>query len=384
MKLCTPDKCTSCMACFNACPFDAITIVDSELSARMPVIDTLRCMECGLCTKVCPQINGCDLNLPKKVYALYTNNLSDRETCASGGVATAFSRNIIELGGCVYGVTVKNGLPCFIEVSNQVDLELLKGSKYVYCDTEKIYCKIQKALKNNVLCLFIGTPCQIAGLKSFLRKDFENLMTIDLICHGAPPFKYLHDHIASKIGSYKHVDNITFRGKDDFHIVVYDKCDNVLYRKFQYEDEYFHAFMKGLIFRTVCYGCSFAQQRRVSDITIGDFWGIATDALSGYNGKISVALLNTDRALKYFEMTKKIFQYEERDLSEAVNGNDQLRFPSPKSKQSIDFENIYIQNCDIESTFRQIGVAKFVSKNALKRKILYIPRLIKRIIINSL
>ena len=383
MVLCNAEKCNSCLACYNTCPFNAIEIKQNEFGAKQPVIrDT--CKNCGLCYKACIQVEPQLLREPIKAIALYTRNENDRNTCSSGGAATAFSRYVIAQGGNVYGATSVGGYPHYIKVQKEDELEFLKGSKYVYCDPERIYIDVKQELQANKLCLFIGLPCHVAGLLSFLRKDYWNLFTVDLICHGTPPFSYLKEHLEAKVGDYSKIGNITFRGKNDFYLIAYDRNNKVLYKRNQYEDEYFMSFMKGFIFRQICYDCQFAQNKRVSDITIGDYWNIPKEALNGYRGKISLALINSNRGLIFFQDCKDLFCFEERDIQEAIYGNEQLNHPFQKNDKAHMFVRYYKAKGSIVYCFKHLGVTKYTRINKIKRYILYIPKIIKRLIIGMI
>ena len=382
MKLCSAEKCNSCMACANACPFGAIATTINKYGANQPEIISDKCVECGLCQKVCVEKHDFEFSYPLKAMALYVKSDFDRKTCASGGAATAFSRYVISKGGCVFGATSEGGYPHYIKVDNQNDLELLKGSKYVYCDPLQIYKDVKTELSDDRLCLFIGTPCNVAGLLSLLNKKYSNLITIDLICHGTPPFSYLKEHIENHVGDYSKVANFTFRGKDDFFLTIFDKHGHVIYKQSQYEDEYFMSFMKGFMFRPVCYECQFAQEKRISDITIGDFWNISNDALNGYNGKISVALLNSEKGCSFFNDCKSVFYFEERSVIEAINGNDQLRHPSIYNKERDYFLDYYLKNKSIKKTFIGMGILNKCRLNKFRRYFLYVPKLLRKFLMN--
>lgn len=379
-KLCSYDQCMSCLACFNACPFGAISVIETSLSVKVPTIDADKCKNCGLCEKSCPIINERELLYPHDAVALYTKDANDICTCASGGAATAFSRKIIVAGGVVYGATSVGGYPKFIRVDELSGLDLLKGSKYVYCDPQQIYRTVKTDLNFGRKCLFVGTPCEVAALLNYLGKKYDELYTIDLICHGTPPFEYLRQHLQNNGINASNVGNITFRGSIDFHTVVYDKRGKIIYKCNQYEDEYFAAFMKGVMFRPACYNCQFACSKRVSDITIGDFWGAAKGILNGYNGKISVALLNTKKSLRLFDEIKADVNWEYRDISEAIAGNSQLRKPSVLNKNAVKFFDTYKKSSSVSDAFRNSGIRNITRKNKVRRLLLTIPKLIRILI----
>lgn len=382
--LCKQEDCTSCMACLNACPFQAISVVENDLSVKVPKIDEQKCRECGLCEKSCPILSkSLGYNYPKEAIALYTKNVSDRQTCSSGGAATTLARLVISRGGVVYGATAINTYPKLIRVSTAEQLELLKGSKYVYCDSHLIYRSVKDDLVKGKECLFIGLPCQIAGLKQYLRKDYDNLYTVDLICHGTPPFEYLRKHLESKIGEYKPDYSVSFRGERDFSTTVYDSDGSVLYTKNQYEDDYFAAFMRGWIYKPGCYSCRFARPERVSDITVGDFWGLAHGALGNYQGKVSVALLNSSKGEKLFTDCSDSFIWEKRTVEEAISGNNQLRKPTTLSEEAKVFQSVYSSTNSITEAFKECGISKIVKKNRIRRVLLAFPKMIMRLIKSS-
>lgn len=382
-ELCSQQDCTSCMACYNACPFGAISIVKTNLHALSPLINPDICRECGLCEKSCPILITPALNYPSAAIALYCKEEWDRTTCSSGGLATTLSRYIISKGGIVYGASAVGGYPEFRRITSEDDLELIKGSKYVYCDPALIYRSVKKDLTGNKKCLFIGLPCDVAGLKQYLHRDYDNLYTIDLVCHGTPPFDYLKAHIESKTGDYSNWNDITFRGKRDFCTTVFGRGGELIYSRNQYEDEYFAAFMRGQIYRPCCYECKFAQPERVSDITAGDFWGLGDNALDGYKGKVSLALLNTTMGAELFEAVKERFRWEQRTIEEALNGNHQLNRPTPFSPAAERFRTVYEKTESIEDAFQACGIKTLVRKNTIRRIVLSIPKKILNLIKNK-
>ncbi len=375
-ELCNIDTCTSCQSCYNACPFDALQMRESALSTLIPDVDVSKCRECGLCEKACPVINPLQLSYPRMAMALYTRNADDRLSCSSGGAATLFARRIIKAGGVVYGATAKNGVPRFVRVDKEEDLTLLKGSKYVFCNPGMIYKSAKADLDAGKRCLFIGLPCNVAALRRYLRKGYQNLITVDLVCHGTPPAEYLRKHLEDKIGSLDKVGDVTFRGRRDFCTTAYDINGKIVYSKNQYEDEYFASFMGAVTYKPVCYNCSFACPERVSDITIGDFWGIGSDALESYNGKISLALINSGIGEEFFLQCKDDMIWECRSVEEAIAGNHQLRHPSVLSGKAKMFRKEYETSGSLDRAFRASGVRSTTIRNKFRRILFYLPKLI--------
>ncbi|WP_455621547.1 Coenzyme F420 hydrogenase/dehydrogenase, beta subunit C-terminal domain [Parabacteroides sp.] len=376
IDLCNSSTCTSCSACKAACNVDAIAMVEDGLSVRVPHVDKEKCRSCGACMKACPIIFAPVLSEPIEAIALYTKNVEDCNTCSSGGAATALSRYVLRRGGVVFGATLY-GMPArFIAVELEEQLDMLKGSKYVFVSSDGIYPQVLLHLRAGRECLFIGLPCNVAGLKTYIGKDYPNLTTVDLVCHGAPPTEYLMKHLMNKI-DIQHVSCIEFRGRRDFYLTALDNDGVVLYSVNQQEDEYFTAFMRGYSYRPACYSCRFAGKNRISDITVGDYWGIGDDALSEYKGKISLALLNSAHGVELFNSIKKDVIWEKRTVEEAVAGNKQLRQPTHYSLQSKLFREEYLMSGDFAKAIKAAGVNKIVWKNKLRRYILAFPRFIR-------
>lgn len=375
INLCETSQCTGCMACSDSCPVGAISFSEDDLGKLCPQINYDKCLECGKCRNSCPVINPVYKNVPQKVYAAYSASSDDRNTCTSGGMATVFSRFLIKNSGSVFGSAyTSNGSVEVMQADNLADIEKFKGSKYVYSSPGQAYESVKKALDAQKKCLYIGTPCQIAGLKNFLHGNDKNLVTVDLICHGVPPMKYLREYLEHlKIDD---VGNIAFRGETVFKLCVVDKSGRVRLNKRQEEDIYYHSFLQCLTYREACYNCPYAGKERCSDITIGDFWGLDDKALDGYRGKKSVVLINTDKGQRLFDSVKKDLIFEERSLNEAVNGNAQLKAPSRKPACRKQFEDEYRKNGFVKAV-KTTPLYKDILRNYVMNRIKAVPRFIK-------
>ena len=382
--LCENKECLSCCACYAICPKGAITMQEDDLKKKIPIIDQSLCVHCGLCDKVCPQIQTIKRTKPISCYAGYIKDREDAIKSASGGFATEFSRTVQKKRGIVFGAVFQDGELVFSEGCDETFLGKLRGSKYVYSYTGKIYADIKNYLNAGNLCLFIGLPCQVAGLQTFLGKEYDNLVSIDLICHGAPPYRYLQEHIGSVIGD-KSFERIAFRGEKHFYLTVFDSEDHEMYSKKQQEDEFFEAFMYGLLHRECCYSCPFSCDSRVSDITLGDFWGLANDALYGFKGRVSCALVNTTKGEALFRdvVAAGNITAEQRQISEAIAGNEQLRFPTRRPSERKLFEESYRSNC-FSYAMKASGMSKRVKQLRVKNTILLVPRKMKRFVRNVL
>lgn len=301
------DTCTGCFACANKCPKDAIALVSAYEGFYYPIIDETKCIDCGLCDKVCPAINPVETVSMKKAYYGWARSNVVRKESSSGGLFYHLASLVIAEDGVVYAAAFDYGetvrLTC--HSTKDVSLKELMKSKYVQNYIGFAYRDILCDLNNGLIVLFCGTPCQVAGLKSFIKKDYKNLITVDFICHGVPSMDLLIKHL-----DYLHIRNvvdINFRPKntawyDDFEI-KYKKNKNsksCLLRKIPWTfDEYFYKlYAKNYSIRRCCKDCVYCNGRRPADITIGDFWGIKDYKPDLWDSKgISIFLANTDTAI---------------------------------------------------------------------------------------
>lgn len=343
MSICDSSHCTSCMACYNACVKNCITIEPNEYGTLIPTINKDICIGCNLCSLCCPVNNKVDRNNSMEAYACWSLDNDERKTSSSGGIASIFYAHFIkEKSGICYGCSYDNNLQLvYSRATNLDEIIKFKTSKYSFSYTGKIFKKIEKDLKNNLYTIFVGTPCQVAGLKKYLRKDYDKLLTVDLICHGMPPQKYLDEYIES-LNLEEKPNNLTFRGSLDFYFSLY-KDGKILYSKKSQEDLFFKAFLEGLFYNENCYSCQYANSERIGDITIGDFWGLGVELPFNHETKngVSVALINTPKGKEYFEEIKDKIFYEQRPVSEAIAGNNQLHHPSKEHVNREIFLKLY-------------------------------------------
>lgn len=356
VDICDKSLCTGCHACINICGQKAISMQPDSLGFLYPQIDASLCVDCGLCVKVCPVNHPPKAVYPAQVYAVQSADMADLMSSTSGGAASVFSQYMISQGGVVYGCSGSDITHiCHKRIENHSDLHQLKGSKYVQSNIGSVFQQVRSDLKSGRKVLFIGTPCQVAGLKNFLRKDYENLITVDLVCHGVPSQQLLLDEIQrNKIDV--HNDSIAFRRKGesvkDLKYGIYVKRDNYLvYAKDYPRGHYIMGFMTGLFLRNSCYSCHWASPNRCSDITIGDFWGLG----NLYNAKMdkgrgmSEVLLNTKKGISYFEVCKKFCYFENRNLQEAIDGNGRFKHPSERHPLYYQFQQLYTKKGFTES-----------------------------------
>ena len=310
-QICSYELCTGCQACKEACPVQAIHMEENSRGFVYPQIDQSICINCKKCTKICPAINPQEKNpVQETVYAAWTKDSSNRWFSTSGGISYELSKWIVENGGVFCGCRWNIDHAEHICCDRIEDLHQFQGSKYTYSNINGVYTEIRTYLKSERKVLFVGTPCQVAGLKSFLMKDYDNLYTVEILCHGIPSLSMLRERISQvEKENNKKVVDIRFRNKVTGQ---YDTCvkytfdDGSVYCSSIAKDFYFRGFVTNYFLRENCFHCSYAIPERVADITLADFWGYKLKQLkfrSFRNGTSSV-LVNSLKGRFLFEHIK--------------------------------------------------------------------------------
>lgn len=298
-------KCCGCNACVQRCPKQCITMYEDEEGFLYPKVNQATCIDCGLCDKVCPILKQETPRYPLQIFAAKNRNEEQRLRSSSGGIFILLAEYILNLGGVVFGARFNKNWEVEHTYAETIeDLPPLMRSKYVQSHIGNTYKKAEQFLKQGRQVLFVGTSCQIAGLKKFLRKDYNNLLSIDFICHGVPSpgiwRNYLEQiklelkeesnkksNLAFSPQGKPIITNINFREKllnnygwKNYGFVVYSKqfptndSDTILLSSPNKMNIYMKGFLANLYLRPSCYKCPAKAGRSISDITIGDFWGI--------------------------------------------------------------------------------------------------------------
>ena len=309
------DACTGCCACYNICPTNAISMVEDSEGFLYPVIDMITCIDCKLCDKVCPEIKE-DKDDQKEKFkkAYYGWHVDDsiRKLSSSGGVFSAISDSVLTNGGVVYGAAFDTlNRNVFHTSTDNINLSALRKSKYAQSFIGYSFRELKSDLNKNRTSFFVGTPCQIVGLKAYLKKDYPDLLTGDIICHGIPSVKILKNHIEYYEKKF-HVKiiNIDFRPKTNGwpNVALWFECDNgQVFEIPHHFDAYFSAYFANLILRKSCYNCRHFMQQHVADITIADYWGYK-DYDSKINDKkgLSLILVNSEKGELFINSTKHL------------------------------------------------------------------------------
>lgn len=309
--------CCGCSACAMKCPKHCITMQADSEGFLYPVVNKEACIDCGLCEKVCHELHPYDERKPLNVYAAINKNESIRLKSSSGGIFYLLAEKTISEGGVVFGARFDEDWQAVIDYAETLEeVKPFMGSKYVQARTATAFKDAEAFLKQGRKVLFSGSPCQIAGLHHYLRKEYDNLTTVDFVCHGVPSPKVWQRYLDEVVTSGKRaINDVQFRNKDDgwkkFNFVLsYDQEDkSYSLCSWHQQNHYMRAFLSDMILRPSCHDCRSKQGRSHSDITIADFWGIDKEMPEMDDDKgTGLVLVNTDKgrqALDWSKVTKK-------------------------------------------------------------------------------
>ena len=333
--------CTGCAACGQVCPQRAIEMKANDEGFLYPEINGELCNDCRLCQRTCPvnkTINAAaagenaDLSLEShKVYACFSNDEQIRSESSSGGIFTQLANSFISRNGVVFGAGFDDAFRVrHSYVENTDGLDALRRSKYVQSDIEDTYIKAREFLNAGRPVLYCGTPCQTAGLKAFLNKEYANLLTCDLACHGVPSPKVWKMYLDFIIGRYQSpAASISFRDKstgwNDSSMKIVLKDGRQYIDKVKREI-FFIGFGKSIFNRSSCYSCRFRLNNTKADITLADFWGIDRQGGSDFtdNKGVSLVITHTEAGEKALSLIQDRICMKQRPLDEAVKYNPRL------------------------------------------------------------
>lgn len=378
MELCAHDKCLGCGACAAVCPKSAISMTEDTFGVLLPHIDKHKCVDCGLCENVCPVLHPPELYPAGESLAAWSTEPELRKTAASAGIISQLSRLILDQGGVVFGTRYEQKRLIFDHISAPSEIVKFQGSKYVHAYMGDAFRQVRGFLSAGRTVLFPGTPCQIAGLRSYLGKDYDNLLTVDLLCHGVTTNRLLNDYLSQK--GIDHYDSVLFRGIYGQRMAVF--LDGKLLRlEEKLLSPFYMAYVRGLQHRENCYSCPFASTRRCADLTAGDFWGLNRSVLKSDLSDIpfpSLVLVNTEKGRKFLEHTQ--IDYEARPITDALAGNRQLSGPCSRHPHRDAFRTHY-QSSYYHSALKKSGFYSEYLKQAVPYRIRLILSKVKRFII---
>lgn len=362
-------NCMGCHACYNKCPVKAIEMVEDDKGFKYPNVNKEKCINCGLCEKVCPILNKNKIENKPKAFAVKNRNEEIREQSSSGGMFTLLAESVIKDGGVVFGAEFDESWKLKHTCAETIEvLQKFRGSKYLQSTIGDTYKNVKELLTEGRKVLFTGTPCQIEGLKSYLEKEYENLLTQDIICHGVPSPKIHDRYIKSIMRRYKakNIENITHRTKVKGwkNWCVRIKLDNKEYIKSHNEDIYMQAFLQNITLRESCYNCQFKKKNRISDITLADFWGIEKVVPEMDDDKgTSLVIINSKKGQKIFDELKEKIIYKEVDFEKSITDNTSMTASSKENPNRTGFFN------DLDKMSFDKLAKKYIRKKNLLKKI---------------
>lgn len=272
MELAGKESCTGCGACAYVCPKKCISFKKDETyyDIAYPVIDEKQCINCGKCQKSCPALNPLERATPISAYAAWSSDSEERRTSASGGVAAEIYKYALKKGWSIVGASFCEDFKVRLELADDLDaIKKFKNSKYVFSSTADIFHKIAQKLKEGGKIVVIALPCQIAAIRKIFHDKLDDLLLVDLVCHGTMPYEYLKQYIGYIEKSYcKKAVRLTFRdpakGTENFALSLYDEKDVCFYSCASFEDIYQFAYHCMVAYRENCYHCCYANSNRVS------------------------------------------------------------------------------------------------------------------------
>lgn len=372
-----PPHCTGCGACAQRCPTEAIVMAPDHEGFLAPVVDEQKCIHCKACQKVChtlkqPAYKGGREDL---AYAAYLRESKLRQNSSSGGVFAKAAQVILREGGVAYGAAWDEKMVVrHIGVTKEADLKKLQGSKYVQSDTSKVFRAVQDSLNEGKKTLFSGTPCQVAALYAFLGKDLENLITMDLICHGTPS-PGLFERRCTEMGR---ITSYRFRtrrkiGAPKSEFIAEVRREGTSSRLIHYDhDAFFRMFLNGIIFRRACYTCPYANVSRIGDITIGDCDSADHYGMKYQSMSASTVILHSEKGRVLWKEMEGAFESTSLDLELEAKQNAQLSapFPMPAQREEI-FETLSTLSWEeIQKKYAKAEGRTAQLKNCLRQ---YIP-----------
>lgn len=361
-------NCYGCTACFNACPKKAIEMIENKEGFLYPKINERKCINCGICKKVCPFVNTIDNNNYKqKMFVAQSNDRVNINNSSSGGLFFEIAQAIIDNNGYICGCIMCDDFSVKHILTDDIsEVKKMQGSKYVQSDLNNTFSLIKDKLNNSIPVLFTGTPCQVHGLKMFLGKEYDNLLTIDLICHGVPNQKVFYEYIKTiqktkgpirsfsfrnkKVNGWKEMGSIEFMNKKSLKKIK-TSINN---------DGYYYMFLKGFINRMTCYNCKYKSSDRYADITLGDAWSFKyNDIDTDVNNGLSLVFINTQKGEKYFSnINRNLYYFEIFEKEKIIAGLNNKEIQIPEIRKNI-FNDIY--NEGFESVEKKVCKYKYIT-----------------------
>ena len=346
-------NCCGCTACVSICPVNCIEMKEDSEGFLYPAADKEKCINCGACEKVCPILNiRKEETISQKAYIVQNKDERVLRESTAGGAFTAIAKYVLKKNGVVFGVELGNDLAArHVYIEDEANLYRFRNSKYIQSSVGGTYRQVKSFLDDGRFVCFSGTPCQIEGLKNYLRKDYDNLITVDVVCRAVPSpmifrkyVEFQENKMSDSIKAvrfrdkhygykYSTLNVITDRNHDDYH----RGADS---------DPWLRAFLSNICDRPSCHACRFRKQYRISDFTIWDCFHVGRFSKELDNDKGATrVLVHTDKGRKVFDEVKKDFRYAEISPEEAVAGARELKESvQPNERRQAFFEDAQRMN----------------------------------------
>ena len=401
--ICTGGICTACGACENICPKQCVKRENAASSITM--IKGESCIGCGLCDKVCPGNSEQMVSEPITAYAAFSSDPKTREKSASGGIASTLYKFCIEMGYTVVGAVLGADYECHLKIADRLDqITGFQNSKYTYSFTDQVYREVKCKLDKGKAVFFIGLPCQVAAVRSYLnttKTKTDLFVAADIICHGTPHPDYLPQHVkaVANRGGFK-AGKLFFRDPryktSKFAFTIYDESIFAeskfaeaapKYKKYVEDDDLYQiGYHSALIYRDPCYSCKYAQLSRGGDLTFGDYHVKSVDDCDIDTEKKSLILVNSEKGQELLQPAVKagVVAVIERPVEEPKQGEPQLRHPSVAGPERAVFITEYAKTHDFDRA-ASIAFKKIVFRRRLKiDKIIFSAKMaVKKIVPKS-
>lgn len=338
------NDCCGCWACYNVCSFGSITMTKDSEGFYYPVVNTDLCKDCSRCNNVCPITNHTPLKNEPTAYACYSSDSQIVKESSSGGIFYTMAENVLANNGVIFGARFDDSFNVIHSYTESLQsISPFMQSKYVQSSVNDAYKQAKEFLNNCRTVLFAGTPCQIAGLHNYLNKDYSNLITFSIFCHGVPsPLAF--EKYLKVVDNTNSISSVSFRNKDNgwhnYNVAIASASKNI--KENVFENIYMQGFLADLFLRPSCHSCKFKSCYNIGDLVVGDFWGVEKlypeiDKNTG----ISVVLVNTKKGQEYFNNIKQNIFSKDISFKDATKFNPAyFSSPIPHQKRKYFFKNI--------------------------------------------